>query len=77
MHHQVAGFILHKRSENDNYSTSSNGWVNCRLHKELARKLDDLEMKYDQQFQVVFEAIRQLMDLPARYSTVSLRRHSA
>lgn len=30
-------------------------------HKELARKLDDLEKKYDSQFKVVFEAIRQLM----------------
>lgn len=30
-------------------------------HKDLARKLDALEKKYDQQFAVVFEAIRQLM----------------
>ena len=30
-------------------------------HKDLARKLDALEKKYDGQFQVVFEAIRQLM----------------
>jgi len=30
-------------------------------HKELARKLDELEKKYDKQFSVVFEAIRQLM----------------
>jgi len=33
-------------------------------HKELARKLDELERKlgeHDQKFQVVFEAIRQLM----------------
>jgi hypothetical protein len=28
---------------------------------ELARKLDDLERKYDAQFRVVFDAIRQLM----------------
>jgi hypothetical protein len=28
---------------------------------DLARKLDDLERKYDAQFRVVFEAIRQLM----------------
>lgn len=33
-------------------------------HKELATKLDALEQKYDQQFQVVFEAIRQLMTPP-------------
>ena len=30
-------------------------------HKELARKLDALEKKYDAQFRVVFDAIRQLM----------------
>ncbi len=30
-------------------------------HKELSRKLDELERKYDGQFRVVFNAIRQLM----------------
>jgi hypothetical protein len=30
-------------------------------HKELARKLEELERKYDARFKVVFEAIRQLM----------------
>jgi len=30
-------------------------------HKDLARKLDELERKYDGQFRVVFDAIRQLM----------------
>jgi len=33
-------------------------------HKELARKLDELEKKYDAQFKEVFEAIRQLMTPP-------------
>jgi len=33
-------------------------------HKDLARKLDALEKKYDAQFKVVFEAIRQLMEPP-------------
>ena len=33
-------------------------------HKELARKLDELERKYDAQFRVVFDAIRQLMAPP-------------
>ncbi len=32
-------------------------------HKDLARKLKDLEKKYDGQFQVVFQAIRQLIDV--------------
>jgi len=30
-------------------------------HKELAKKLDELESKYDEQFKVVFDAIRELM----------------
>jgi len=32
----------------------------------LARRLDDLEGKYDRQFKVVFDAIRQLMSPPGR-----------
>ena len=35
-------------------------------HEGLARKLEDLEKKYDTQFKVVFDAIRQLMTPPAR-----------
>lgn len=31
-------------------------------HKELARKLVELEKKYDTQFKMVFDAIRELMD---------------
>jgi hypothetical protein len=33
-------------------------------HADLARKLDALEKKYDSQFKIVFEAIRQLMAPP-------------
>ncbi len=33
-------------------------------HAELAQKLADLEAKYDEQFAVVFEAIKQLMTPP-------------
>ena len=33
-------------------------------NKELAKRLDELEKKYDGQFRVVFEAIRQLMAPP-------------
>lgn len=33
-------------------------------HTDLARKLEDLEQKYDRQFEVIFDAIRQLMDPP-------------
>ena len=31
---------------------------------ELSRRLDEFESKYDKQFKVVFEAIRQLMSTP-------------
>ncbi len=33
-------------------------------NKDLARRLDALEAKYDSQFKVVFEAIRELMEPP-------------
>ena len=33
-------------------------------HKDLARKLDALERKYDAQFKVVFDAIRKRMEPP-------------
>ena len=33
-------------------------------NKELAKRLDDLEKKYDSQFKVVFDAIRELMTPP-------------
>lgn len=33
-------------------------------HKDLARKLEALEKKYDAQFKVVFDAIRELMTPP-------------
>jgi hypothetical protein len=46
-------------------------------HKDLARKLDELEKKYDSQFQVVFEAIRELMkpaETPSRRGRIGFRR---
>jgi len=36
------------------------------VHKDLESKLIDLEQKYDEQFKIVFEAIRQLMVPPAK-----------
>ena len=33
---------------------------------ELSRRLDELESKYDKQFRVVFDAIRQMMATPVR-----------
>jgi hypothetical protein len=35
-------------------------------HRDLARRLDELESKYDGQFKVVFDAIRVLMTPPAK-----------
>jgi hypothetical protein len=35
-------------------------------HADLARKLEQLEKKYDSQFRVVFDAIRQLMAAPEK-----------
>jgi hypothetical protein len=44
-------------------------------NSELARKLADLERKYDGKFSVVFEAIRQLMAPPAaRGKQIGFRR---
>jgi hypothetical protein len=34
-------------------------------HADLARKLDELEKKYDRRFRVVFDALRQMMTPPA------------
>ena len=33
-------------------------------HADLPRRLDEMGKKYDQQFQIVFDAIRQLMTEP-------------
>lgn len=33
-------------------------------NRDLAKRLDDLESKYDRQFKVVFDAIRELMAPP-------------
>jgi hypothetical protein len=38
-------------------------------HKELARKIDDMEKKYDVQFKVVFDAIKRLMAPPSPASS--------
>jgi hypothetical protein len=35
-------------------------------HEDLARKLEEMEKKYDAQFKVIFDAIRALMALPER-----------
>lgn len=33
-------------------------------HRDLARKLEELESRYDSQFEIVFDAIRELMEPP-------------
>jgi hypothetical protein len=35
-------------------------------HRDLARRLDEMEEKYDEQFKVVFDAIRELMQPPEK-----------
>ena len=35
-------------------------------HKDLARKLEELEKKYDAQFKAIFDAIRELMEPPEK-----------
>lgn len=35
-------------------------------HKDLARKLEEMENKYDKQFKIVFDAIRELMTPPSK-----------
>jgi len=39
-------------------------------NKELARKLDVLEKKYNSHFKIVFDAIRQLMEPPQLFFTI-------
>ena len=36
-------------------------------HKDLARKLNEMEKKYDAQFKIVFDTIRQLMTPPEKH----------
>jgi SAM-dependent methyltransferase len=52
-------------------------FVHLRLllatHADLARKLEELEKKYDSQFRIVFDAIRQLTTLPEPPDTESER----
>jgi len=40
-------------------------------HADLARKLEELERKYDEQFSVVFDALRELMNPAARSERVA------
>jgi hypothetical protein len=44
-------------------------------HAELAQRLDELEQKYDGQFQVVVRAIRELMKARSLARTIGFRPH--
>jgi hypothetical protein len=35
-------------------------------HRDLARRLEEMESKYDSQFKIVFDAIRELMKPPEK-----------
>lgn len=41
-------------------------------HKELKEKIEDMEKKYDQQFQIVFNAIKQMIDPPPEKKTYKI-----
>ena len=60
----LSGVLRSKRAVNVNIEIMR-AFVRLRqilsVHKELDRKLQDLEKKYDNQFKAVFDAIRQLM----------------
>jgi hypothetical protein len=44
-------------------------------HKDLARKINDMEKKYDHQFKIVFDAIKQLLAAPeAKKRRIGFRR---
>lgn len=45
-------------------------------HSELSRRLDELESRYDKQFRVVFDAIRQLMAAPRKRKEIGFRSRS-
>lgn len=44
----------------------SSNYVGYFYKKGLAKRLNELEAKYDHQFKIVFETIRELMQLPGR-----------
>ena len=46
-------------------------------HAELRRKLDDLETKYDAQFRIVFDAIRELIAPPKSKAKQRIGFHEA
>ena len=47
-------------------------WVFVKLkemmvsHKDLARKIEELERKYDKKFVLIFEAIKRLIETPEK-----------
>lgn len=47
--------------------------------EELSRKLSALERRYDQQFKIVFDAIRRIMapDVPPRRQRIGFRPHDS
>ena len=36
------------------------------VHKDLRQKIEDMERKYDDQFKIVFDAIKQLLEPPIK-----------
>ena len=54
-----------KRGQHSKYSPyafTENGVAMMSTHKELKQKIDEMEKKYDHQFKIVFDAIKQLIE---------------
>ncbi len=45
-------------------------------HKNLQRKIDEMEKKYDHQFKVVFETIKEILEPPAKKNKKTIGFHT-
>jgi hypothetical protein len=65
----MAANVLNSPSAIDASIQLVRGFIRLRqiafTHRDLARKIEALERKYDGNFQIVFEAIRELMEPPS------------
>ena len=63
--------VLHSRRAIDVNVAIMRAFVHVRellaTHRDLARKIDELERKYDGKFAAVFDAIKELMNPSSRH----------